>query len=190
MSSTPRARNHSHTRSTSRSGADAPDVTPTISTCRRASARRSRARRRRGARARRPARATSTSRTEFDELREPTTSSSPTSVEQLLHRPLAVGGRVADVLALRPLDLREAAPQHVDDLAGLVDRERGLRDVGERRVRRAARAPRRPRPTRRATIASGASPIVPDDLLVAGVADQHDRVARRPRSGAPACAPS
>ena len=39
------------------------------------------------------------------------------------------------------------------------------------------------------TISSGASPIVPDDLLVAGVADQEDRVALRRRSAAPRCAP-
>ena len=93
--------------------------------------------------------------------------------EQLLHRPLAIGGRVADVLALRPADLREAALQHLDDLRGLVDRERGLRDVGERRVLRQCQPlgvldglDERDRLRRLADRA--------DDLLVAGMTDQHD----------------
>src|SRR5437764_2556183 len=55
--------------------------------------------------------------------------------QQLLHGPLAVRGRVADVLAGRPLDAGEAAPEHRDDLARLVDREGCLGDVSERTVR-------------------------------------------------------
>src|SRR5581483_6506553 len=44
-------------------------------------------------------------------------------VEELLHRPLPVGGCVADVFARGSLELGEPAAQHVDDLAGLVDGE-------------------------------------------------------------------
>ncbi len=80
--------------------------------------------------------------------------------EQLLHRLLAVRGRVADVLLLRRVDLREAPAQDVDDLASS---RRPRASSGSRR--RPSRRPggRAPRPPRRSTrtIASGASPIVP-----------------------------
>ncbi len=66
---------------------------------RRTRPRRSRSRRRSGRTATPPARAVSTSRFEFDELREPITSSRSISVEQLLDGPLPVRGRVTDVLA-------------------------------------------------------------------------------------------
>ena len=74
MSVTPRSRNQSSTPSTSFSGADAPDVMPTIST---PSSQRLVDLRRvvDQVRGTPPARATSTRRFEFDELREPTTSS-------------------------------------------------------------------------------------------------------------------
>ena len=52
--------------------------------------------------------------------------------EQLLHCPLAVGRGVADVLALRTPNVREATLQDVDDLRRLVDRQRRLRDVRDR----------------------------------------------------------
>ena len=39
-------------------------------------------------------------------------------------------------------------------------------------------------------VESGASPIVPDDLLVTGVADQEHGVAVRPRSASPGRGPS
>ena len=55
-------------------------------------------------------------------------------VQHLLHRPLAVRGRVTDVFALRSMDVRKSALQHVDDLGRLVDRKRGLRDVRDGHV--------------------------------------------------------
>ena len=70
---------------------------------------------------------------------------------------------------------REAPPDRVDDLGGVVDRQRRLRDVGDRSRRSAGRAPPRPRPTHEDR-ASGRLAHRPDDLLVAVVADQHDRV--------------
>ena len=71
-SSTPRARNQSHTRVTRRSGADAPEVIPTVSapSSQRSSISLSSSIRWAGTPA---ARATSTSLFEFDELREPIT---------------------------------------------------------------------------------------------------------------------
>src|SRR3712207_7533331 len=42
----------------------------------------------------------------------------------------SVGGGVADVVGARPDDPREALAQAGDDRGGLVDRQRGLRDVG------------------------------------------------------------
>ena len=62
------------------------------------------------------------------------------------HRPLAVGGGVADVLVARALDRREAPPQHRDDGGRVGHRERGLGRVGEpRRVGRPRPPRRRPR---------------------------------------------
>ena len=49
----------------------------------------------------------------------------------VLDRRLAVRGRVADVLALGPAYAGEAALQGRDDLGGVVDRERGLGEIGE-----------------------------------------------------------
>ena len=45
---------------------------------------------------------------------------------------LPVGGGVADVFDLRRMDLGEALAQGDDDFARVVDRQRGLRDEGER----------------------------------------------------------
>ena len=96
--------------------------------------------------------------------------------QHLLDRPLPVGGCVADVLLLRRVDRRETAAESGDDLARLVDRERRLRHVrelcviaeSERRdvVHRLDEHDRARRLAHR-----------PDDLLVPGVPDQHDRVA-------------
>ena len=175
ISSTPRARNQSQTRSTSFSGADAPEVTPTTSTpsshassisvsssirCDGDAA---------GARdldeavrVRRVARADHEQQVDL--------------AEHLLDRPLAVRGRVTDVFLLRRVDLGEAPAQRGDDLAGLVDRERRLRDVGEPRARREARAlgvlDRLDEHDRVGRLAHR-----PDDLLVALVADQEHGVA-------------
>ena len=44
---------------------------------------------------------------------------------------MTVRRRVADVVSARPDDLREPSPEDVDDLARLVDRERGLREIGD-----------------------------------------------------------
>ena len=133
--STPCARNQSQTRVTSFSGADAPDVTPTVVT---PSSHASSISVSSSIRcdATPPARATSTRRFEFDELREPITSSRSTSASSLLDRPLPVGGRVTDVLLLRRIDLGKAPAEDADDVEGLVDRQRRLRDVGNPCVRR------------------------------------------------------
>ncbi len=50
---------------------------------------------------------------------------------ELLDRDLAVGGRVTDVVALRADDRGEAGAQPGDDLGRLVDREGGLGDEGD-----------------------------------------------------------
>ena len=47
------------------------------------------------------------------------------------HRVLAVLGRVTNVVSLRQLDSREAPAQSVEDLSGIVHRERGLGHAGE-----------------------------------------------------------
>ena len=98
-------------------------------------------------------------------------------VEQLLHRPLPVRRRVADVFLRRLFDPREAAAQHVDDLARLVDRERGLRDVREPppvgQLDRLGVGDRLDEDDRVRRLAHRAH-----DLLVARVADEDDRVAR------------
>ena len=97
-------------------------------------------------------------------------------VEQLLHGPLPVRGGVADVLARRPFELREAGAQDVDDLARLVDGERRLGDVGDPSVRpelelfgilHGLDEDRRLRSLAERSL----------DLLVPGVPDQDDRVA-------------
>ena len=83
-------------------------------------------------------------------------------VEHLLHGPLAVGGRVADVLLLRPADVREAAAQRGDDVGRLVHRQRRLRRVGEPVARGAGSSSASAASTLSTRIVdSGASPIVP-----------------------------
>jgi hypothetical protein len=48
-----------------------------------------------------------------------------------LHRLLAVGRGVADVFLVRAISSGKR-PAGLDDLAGVVDRQRGLGDIGER----------------------------------------------------------
>ena len=92
---------------------------------------------------------------------------------ELLHRVLPVLGRVADVLARRTLDRREPFAEDLYDLVRLVDRQRGLREVREVVGIDDAKRPRlgdvlhEDRSIRRL-------PGRSDDLLVAGVTDQHD----------------
>ena len=65
---------------------------------------------------------------------------------ELAHRGLAVLRRVADVARLRADDVAELLLQRRDDALGVVDAERGLGDVGDRRVgRQLERRRRRPR---------------------------------------------
>jgi hypothetical protein len=76
------------------------------------------------------------------------------------------------------VDVREASSEHSDDVRGLVDGQRRLRDVGD---------PRSGRELERLGLGDvldehgrvGCLAHRADDLLVAGVADQDDRVARR-----------
>ena len=60
-------------------------------------------------------RATSTRRTELEELGAPTTRNRSARGGDRRHGPLAVGGGVADVLVARAVDRRETAAQHGDD---------------------------------------------------------------------------
>ncbi len=76
-------------------------------------------------------RATSTRRTELEELREPITSIRSQLASHLLDGRLAVGGRVADVVGAGTDDAREALAQAREDRARFVDRERRLGDVGD-----------------------------------------------------------
>ena len=79
----------------------------------------------------------------------------------LLHRRLAVGRRVADVVGAGTDDAREALAQAGDDRARLVDRERRLRDVGELRRGPRPRARRRRPRTPRARCARAPPPSCP-----------------------------
>ena len=101
---------------------------------------------RRAPRARRRARATSTRRREFDEFCEPTTSTRSQSPRDRAHRVLAVLGRVADVLGGGHRRGPAGASRSAATIAGgLVDRERRLRQAGDRARRRRARARGPPR---------------------------------------------
>ncbi len=91
-----------------------------------------------------------------------------------LHGVLTVLGGVADVLARRAFDPGEPVAQDLQDLVGLVDRQRGLREVGEVARVRDLHGPG----LRRALDQDGALRGLPcgaDDLLVPGVSDEHDR---------------
>ena len=95
---------------------------------------------------------------------------------QLLDGDLAVGGRVTDVVRLRAGDLGELRPQASDDLQRLVDRQRRLGDVGDLvgvrdlEVVHVLGGLHQHDAGRRLA----GRPL---HLLVARVADQHDRVA-------------
>ena len=71
-------------------------------------------------------------RREFEQLGAPTTIRRSQRGAIALHRLLAVGRGVADVFLARADDAREPRLQHLDDGGGVVDRKRGLGDVGER----------------------------------------------------------
>ena len=105
------------------------------------------------------ARATSTSRFEFDELREPITSRR--SISPACPSPPTGGWTSRSRCPPSSAhDGREASAERPDDLGGLVDRQRRLRHVGDgraigqlERLRLATSCTR--------IVASGASPIVP-----------------------------
>ena len=81
-----------------------------------------------------PARsATSRRRCELDEFRPTDDDHRLDLGRSALDRLLAIGGGVADVLDRRRGDGRETALQRHDDLPRVVDRQRRLGDVGERR---------------------------------------------------------
>ena len=176
--------NHAQTSATRRSGADAPDVRPTVS---RPSSQLSSIAPTSSTRcASTPAaRATSTRRTRVRGVPRADDEQQIDLLEQLLHGPLAVRGRVTDVLARRLLDPREAAAEHRDDLVRLVDRKRRLRDVRERLVGRKRHAlrilGRLDEDDRVGRLAERSL-----HLFVPGVADEDDARSRRSRSGAPA----
>ena len=79
----------------------------------------------------------------------------------LLHGRLAVRRGVADVVGAGPGDLREALAQPGDDRARLVDRQRGLRDVGDAARDPRPRARRRPPRSRRARCGRAPRPSCP-----------------------------
>ena len=92
------------------------------------------------------------------------------------HGGLPVGGRVADVVAARRADRREALPQRAGHLGRLVDRQRGLHQVGDPlAVARPQRGDVRGRLDQHRGPGRLAQRAL--DLLVAGVADQRHRVA-------------
>ena len=174
---TPRARNQSQTRFTSRSGAEAPEVTPTVVT---PSSQRlvdlrlvvdQVGRHPAGARdVDQPVRVRGVPRADHEQQVD--------LGEHLLDRPLPVGGRVADVFLLRPADAGKRRRRTPMISRGLVDRERRLRDVGDASRPRAGRAP----PPRRRP---GRAPSPP----VPRPSSRRPPRGRRARSGSP-CSPS
>ncbi len=123
-------------------------------------------------------RATSTSRFEFDELRDPITSTRSHSHSHLADGRLAVRGGVTDVVGARPDDVREALAQPADDRVGLVHGQRGLGDVGDAvRVVDLEGVDVGLGLDQHDAVGRLAHRAL--DLLVARVADEHDRVALR-----------
>ena len=100
-------------------------------------------------------------------------------LEELLHRVLAVLSRIADVLAARRGELREAGPQRRDHRRGVVHRQRRLRD--ERELQRVAHGERGDvvgvlNEVHAAAAGGVEAPQSPLDLRVTRVADE-DHVA-------------
>jgi len=91
-----------------------------------------------------------------------------------LHGLLAIGGGVADVLAPRPMDLREAPLQHGDHGGGLVDGQGRLRDVGDAAALRQLQHLGIGRRLDERHRAGRQLPHGADHLGMAGVADEHD----------------
>ena len=83
----------------------------------------------------------SRNRFEFELLVAPTTKITSTSLVSSRSADLAILCRVADILRARPDHVLEAAVQRSDDAARVVDAERGLRHIGDRRIGREDRAP-------------------------------------------------
>jgi len=99
-------------------------------------------------------------------------------VHQALDRRLAVLRRVADVVARGTDDLGELAPQRLDDVAGVVHRQRRLGEVGDL----VGIGHRQPLDLLRAVHhhdALGCLAQRADHLVVVLVADQDDRVVSR-----------
>ena len=95
-----------------------------------------------------------------------------------LDRFLPIGGGVADVFLVRPVDRREAPLQHGDDLAGVVHRQRRLGDEGQRlRDRAGTKASASATVSIRLMAPGGNCPIVPTTSGWPLMADQHDFVA-------------
>ena len=92
---------------------------------------------------------------------EPMTSTRSHSLGHLLDGRLAVGRRVADVVGARTGDAREALAQAGDDRARLVDRQRGLGDVGDALGIGDLERGRRPPRSRRARCARAPRPSCP-----------------------------
>ena len=95
-------------------------------------------------------------------------------VGERAHGGLAVLGGVADVAGVGADDGRKAPPQRRDDVAGVVDGQRGLRDVGELAAGRPAPPPRRPSSERDEMHRAGHLAERADHLRMAVMADQHD----------------
>ena len=107
---------------------------------------------------------------------------------QLAHRGLAVLGGIADVAGFRADDVAEALLQRGDDALGVVDRKRGLGDIGDRRRRRDVQGRdiglMLHQGHRRADLAHGAF-----HFGMAGMADQDQACGHGRHSACPDCAP-
>ena len=75
-------------------------------------------------------RETSTRRLELELLVEPTTRTRPGIVGHVAHGNLAVFGGVADVLRVGADDVGKLDLEGVNDVARLVERQRGLGEIG------------------------------------------------------------
>ena len=97
---------------------------------------------------------------------------------QLAHGGLAVLRRIADVARVGADDVGEAALQRIDDAARVVDRQRGLRHIGDRRIDAADRASSTSASrSARARTGAGNLPDRAFDFRMARVSDQDQRAA-------------